>query len=230
MRTNERVFVVPTEIVNRFLESSELVVEFGNLKDGIRKLNVCALVEMLKYATFIEREHAEGDKSYKQIIPYVVFLSHDKRHIYLFKRTSNQTEKRLHNLYSLGIGGHINFDDHLMAGKWNDFSCNLLTLLVGAGREISEEVKSKPEFGMNSLFSLLPLTYVIDTNSSDVSSVHLGILSFAKVKKLTIREKENFELKKVRLDKLVDYYNEMEDWAKTVVLLLSKEKQIVRDL
>ena len=55
---------------------------------------------------FMPRDEAEYDFEHKQIIPYVVV--HHKDNYLLLQRTSNQSEKRLHNKFSLGIGGHIN--------------------------------------------------------------------------------------------------------------------------
>ncbi|MBD3259510.1 hypothetical protein GF371_02655 [Candidatus Woesearchaeota archaeon] len=64
-------------------------------------------------AYFAVRDIVEKDPNKKQIIPYCVFTySHfGQPHIYVMRRLQGATEERLHDLYSIGIGGHINPED-----------------------------------------------------------------------------------------------------------------------
>src|SRR6266481_7897531 len=80
---------------------------------------------------FLERHSAEQDLRYKKIIPYVL-IRHEDRYL-LIRRTSKQTESRLHDMYSLGIGGHINNGD--VSGA----SADLLT--AGMRRKLAEEIQ-----------------------------------------------------------------------------------------
>ena len=72
---------------------------------------------------FIDRPEAENNPNLKQIIPYLLVSAkataesreglvvsganlNDK--IFVLHRQTKQTEKRLHDKYSIGVGGHIN--------------------------------------------------------------------------------------------------------------------------
>ena len=58
---------------------------------------------------WIERQEAEKDAQYKQFIPYVLL----KRSDGLFACYQRHgTEKRLHDKYSAGVGGHIDEPDN----------------------------------------------------------------------------------------------------------------------
>src|SRR3979411_1416708 len=54
---------------------------------------------------FMERSQVEDDPTYQQVIPYVVFR-HGDRYL-LTRRLKASSEKRLRQLYSLGVGGHV---------------------------------------------------------------------------------------------------------------------------
>lgn len=63
----------------------------------------------LREATFLERDAAERDEGYRQIIPYVVLRA--PAGIFSYARTSRGREARLHGLRSIGVGGHVNPGD-----------------------------------------------------------------------------------------------------------------------
>src|SRR2546430_8294422 len=67
---------------------------------------------------FMPRDQVEHDPSFRQIIPYGVFR-HGERYL-LTKRLRASTEKRLRQLYSLGVGGHINPEDLAGGDPIND--------------------------------------------------------------------------------------------------------------
>lgn len=107
---------------------------------------------------FLPRSQVETDESYKQIIPYISIRSGNSW--VLLQRTNKQSEARLHNKYSLGIGGHIN-DLEVAAGAAD---------LVYAGmlRELSEEIQLSPGWK-------LAVIGAIYDPSTEVGRVHLGI-------------------------------------------------------
>ena len=90
---------------------------------------------VLANCSFLARSIAETDYQFKQVIPYVV-VRHEDRCLLIW-RTSKQTEARLHNLYSLGVGGHINDTDIPSAGS------NII--LTGMRREYNEEIAVEGE-------------------------------------------------------------------------------------
>lgn len=119
---------------------------------------------------FIERRRAEVDPSFKQIIPYCIVKSADK--IFLVKRFSTQGERRLHNLRSIGIGGHINPMDDV-----GDI------LEVGCERELSEEVSISCPYSKRALG-------FINDESNPVGSVHFGIVYLVTVETPSVEVKE----------------------------------------
>jgi ADP-ribose pyrophosphatase YjhB (NUDIX family) len=111
---------------------------------------------------FCPREEAERDESGRQIIPYVV-LRNEKRYL-LMRRTNRQGESRLHDKYSIGVGGHINPEDG--RNPWQAFE-------RGMRREIDEEV--------NVDISSLEYLGILNDLSTAVSRVHIGIVYIASV-------------------------------------------------
>ncbi len=106
---------------------------------------------------YIDRDIAENDKSYKQIIPYCLINRGDAT--FCYQRSKKGSENRLHDLWSLGVGGHVNPCDGLSAE----------TITNACKREIEEEVE----------FSNLKNAHfvgLINDDSNDVSSVHFGIV------------------------------------------------------
>ena len=149
---------------------------------------------------FMDRSMAETNTDYKQIVSYCL-ISFDNDY-YLTQRTPNQTEKRLHNRFSLGIGGHISIND---AGSGD-------TILCGLNRELLEEV----EFDCRYSRSFLG---VINDNSSEVNSVHAGICYLIKLEErmCSIREKEKMRGFWINHTELADYAEVMEGWSKILV-------------
>ena len=74
----------------------------------------------------------EHDRTYKQVIPYLVLR--DGERWFLMRRTRAGGDARLHDLWSIGVGGHLNPGDGDVAG--------------GLRREWAEEVVAgfEPEF------------------------------------------------------------------------------------
>lgn len=151
--------------------------------------------ELIRKGFFVEREKAELNEEWRQIIPYIVMI--DKGKVLLMKRTKKQSESRLHGLYSVGVGGHINDEDSQDPVE---------AFKKGMEREIKEEVDVD--------IKKLELLGVINDLSSPVSRVHLGILYLAEVSFRRIKEKELFEWKLVKMEEVFDYEEGMEGWSK----------------
>lgn len=148
MGMEENVLVVPAAELKGFLET-----QFSRERaEAIRAI-------ANRGRKFLSRAIAETDETHKQIIPYIA-ICHGENHLVL-KRSSKQSEARLHNKLSLGIGGHIN-DEEVNAGA---------TDLVQAGmlRELREEITLAGHY-------VATLTGVIYDPSTAVGRVHLGIV------------------------------------------------------
>lgn len=144
---------------------------------------------------FLARPVAEVSPQYKQIIPYVVIRHGDS--YFLLKRTTKQTEARLHHKLSLGIGGHINPDTP--------------TILGGLQKELEEEVHVDSPYG---------LTFVglINDDTTDVGKVHLGVV-YELVPfepHVTVRETEKMTGEWVRAADLAPMREAMETWSQLV--------------
>ena len=105
------------------------------------------------------RSDVEDEPDLQQIIPYcVVHHPHDDTYL-ITRRLRRSSEKRLHHLYSLGIGGHVNPGD----GEAGD------PVVGGLRREWAEEIRcSSP--------ATARLVAAINDDSSPVSRVHLGLV------------------------------------------------------
>lgn len=110
---------------------------------------------------FIDRPTAEKDPSFKQVIPYIILQTSDLKKTAVYKRKGS--EKRLHDLWSIGIGGHINPID--MDHKDAEFERVLMT---GMERELSEELVKRPEKDYPVFEG------IISEEITEVGSVHLG--------------------------------------------------------
>ena len=106
---------------------------------------------------FMDREKAEYDNTVKQIIPYVI-LRREGRY-FLLRRLKNQTEARLHDKLSLGVGGHINPGENA-AGD---------VLEAGLLRELHEEVS------VETIRSLSCVGF-LNENNGGVSDYHAALV------------------------------------------------------
>lgn len=105
---------------------------------------------------FEPRATMERDPLFKQVIPYLVLR--DGRRYFLMRRTRAGGDERLHELYSIGVGGHLNPGDRGVEG--------------GLLREWREEIAADfvPEFREVGL---------LNDDETDVGRVHLGVVYVA---------------------------------------------------
>src|SRR2546426_5089995 len=148
---------------------------------------------------FMLRRDVEDDPGYQQIIPYVVFR-HGDRYL-LTHRLKASSEKRLRQLYSLGVGGHINPGD-LDHGD---------PIADGLKREWEEEVVYEGRFETR-------LLGFLNEESSPVSKVHLGVVFLVDgdSPNIKIRETDKLAGELLTLDEMRIYFLEMESWSQIV--------------
>jgi predicted NUDIX family phosphoesterase len=105
---------------------------------------------------FEPRTAMEIDPSFKQVIPYLVLR--DGERYFLMRRTRAGADARLHDRWSIGVGGHLNPGDG--------------DLLGGLRREWAEELVADfvPDF---------ELVGLLNDDTTDVGSVHLGAVFVA---------------------------------------------------
>lgn len=66
---------------------------------------------LVREGQFLTRDDVEEDPTWRQIIPYAVIQCEGQ--VLLVERLKAGSESRLHNKMSIGMGGHINPQDHL---------------------------------------------------------------------------------------------------------------------
>jgi predicted NUDIX family phosphoesterase len=125
---------------------------------------------------FVERRWAEKDSSLKQIIPYTLLVHREE--LFLLKRLGKGGEARLHGKLSLGVGGHVNPVDLDGAD----------VLDAGCRRELEEEVAIRAPYALSTVG-------VINDDSSDVGSVHFGLVNVARCETpdVAVRETDMLE-------------------------------------
>lgn len=184
---DEKVLVVPAGAISPYLrtafdsENARAVIELAN-----------------RTAAFLPRGQVEQDESQKQIIPYVCIRQGDS--YVLLQRTKKQSEARLHNKFSLGIGGHIN--DLEMAGGEKDL------VQAGLERELSEEISLAA--GWN-----LTLLGTIYDDATPVGRVHFGVVYEleAASREFTLNEPDLMSGSWTPAVQLVEHRERMETWS-----------------
>lgn len=149
---------------------------------------------------FARRREIEYDFTVKQVIPYVIVLD-PTNNILIYRRRG--TETRLHDLWSLGIGGHINDTDHVPS----NFKA---TLFSGMKRECFEEMGTEVKD-----FSLLG---IINEEQTDVGHSHIGIVFWTQITHDLPASDELKDWKFVCLDQLSSY--DFELWSSLALRLI----------
>jgi predicted NUDIX family phosphoesterase len=141
---------------------------------------------------FVPRGEAETDRSLKQLIPYLVLR--DGAQIFLMRRTRAGGDARLHERFSIGVGGHVNPGDG--------------DLLGGLRREWREELEAAfvPEFRFVGL---------LNDDTTEVGAVHLGAVFVADAagRSVGIRENDKLSGAFASRDEVAAVADRMETWS-----------------
>lgn len=195
----EQILAIPTEKVWNILNYQE--------KGVIKALDVDIMDKLLLHGVFRPRNILEEDPSYKQIIPYAVICYGNE--VYMFRRLNKQTEARLHNKCSLGVGGHMNpYGDKI----------DIDYLHHELEREMHEEVKLGEGC---EIVDMKPVGFIND-DLSEVGKVHLGVLYHITVSNnhIEINETEKMTGEWVAISDLTKYYSNMETWSQLYCKLI----------
>ena len=147
---------------------------------------------------FLPRSQVEQDPNWKQVIPYLVFKK-DKK-IFLMRRRADHSDLRLANLYSIGIGGHVNRKD--LDGRGGFVSW--------AKREFEEEIDYKGGYKTEFLG-------ILNHDANDVGLVHAGLVMKISGDSdvISVRdEHKSGEL--VSMEDAGRVYKQMETWSQIV--------------
>lgn len=160
---------------------------------GVRAASLTPYLDALRRAgEFRPRGEAEHDPAWKQVIPYLAL--HDGDNLFLMRRTRAGADERLHDRYSIGIGGHLNPEDGDPQG--------------GLRREWAEEIEARfvPEFE--------PLG-VLNDDENPVGAVHLGLVYSADAggRPVTIRERDKLTGEFATYADVADVAELLETWS-----------------
>jgi len=150
---------------------------------------------------FMPRPQAEKDPSFKQLIPYVI-MSHNGKYLN-YVRGCRAGEKRLVAKRSIGIGGHINPID------WTLFSVDAYKIYLEAvKREVAEEVSVDTAYADK-------IVALLNDESNEVGSVHLGIVHFWTLAEPKVSKKEQMitQMTFMTLAELQQVKDTMETWS-----------------
>ena len=151
---------------------------------------------------FMPRSQAERDPSHKQIIPYVIMMYKDK--ILSYVRGRRAGESRLVGNRSIGIGGHINPADDMPLFHTDFYE----TYLAAVEREVAEEVSVETTYTDR-------IAALLNDDSNEVGSVHLGIVHCWNLDKPNVSKREQMitQMAFMSHEKLQQARDTLETWS-----------------
>ena len=176
---------------------------------GVRRDGIEATLEAVgRDGFFMRRGDAEEDPTHKQVIPYLVLR--DGERWFLMRRTKGGGDARLHDLWSIGVGGHLNPGDGDVAG--------------GLRREWTEEVAADfvPDF--------VPVGLLND-DTTPVGAVHVGVVFVADAagRPVAIRETHKLAGSFATTAETAAVRDAMETWSRLVFDALVDGESAVAD-
>lgn len=155
---------------------------------------------------FEARAEMERDRRFKQVIPYLVLR--DGARYFLMRRTRAGADERLHDRWSIGIGGHLNPGDGDLGG--------------GLRREWAEEVEADftPEFRLVGL---------LNDDTTEVGSVHVGAVFVADAagRPVGIRETEKLTGAFADPEAVAAVSDDLETWSRLIFEALESAERAV---
>lgn len=190
---NEEVMVV---------ETAQLAPLFRGCAFDLIRNDAGAILDVIeKQHFFVPRADAEVEPKWRQIIPYVVVVHGDE--VFTLRRLRKQTEARLHDKVSIGIGGHINPGHDVLAGLH---------------RELDEEIAIDDRYELD-------FAGILNDESTEVSRVHLGAVYVLRASSANVRVRETEKMTGsfVARRELAGLRDAMETWSQVVYDALLKE-------
>ena len=153
-----------------------------------------------KNNSFLSRAQAETNPDFKQVIPYVVIT--DGKSVLHYVRGKKAGEQRLVAKGSIGIGGHINDEDHTL------FAFGLQAFQDAVRREVCEELS------LQGPFDAKPVGLIND-DSTEVGRVHFGIVHvlFRTPEQVKKNEQVITQVEFLPIEELKAKREQMESWS-----------------
>jgi len=163
---------------------------------------------------FLSRDDVEEDPSWRQIIPYAVIQCEGQ--VLLVERLKAGSESRLHNKMSIGMGGHINPQDHLDDQQKTDpkkTAPEQDVLEAALVRELREELVIG-----GFAFEAVAL---IHRSENAVERVHTGLLYLVSVPEpVSVRETHKLAGHFVPLSEVGTHVERLEGWSQAALQFL----------
>jgi predicted NUDIX family phosphoesterase len=148
-----------------------------------------------RHGRFEPRPAMEADPDFKQVIPYLVLRDGDA--YFLMRRTRAGGDVRLHDRWSIGVGGHLNPGDEDLDG--------------GLRREWSEELVADfvPDFRFIGL---------LNDDTTPVGQVHIGAVFIADAlgRPVSIRETDKLSGSFASPAEVAAVAPDLETWSRLV--------------
>jgi predicted NUDIX family phosphoesterase len=206
MAQEEQVLVIETKILERLGVFQGLAFDIDSY---LREIFVQGVPR------FIPRSQAEKDPSHKQLIPYVI-MAHNGRY-FSYVRGRRAGESRLVGNRSIGIGGHINPVD---ADNSTLFAYLFENYRTAVEREVAEEVTVETTY-TDSIVALL------NDDSNEVGSVHLGIVHYWNLDAPKVDKKEQMitQMAFMTPEELQQVRDTLETWSQKCLDGLTQMKK-----
>ena len=188
---DEDVLVVPTSAVVDELGG-------GSAWLGIRPAGERELADLIRRrGEYRPRSAMEADPTWKQVIPYPILR--DGPRWFLMRRTRAGGDERLHDRYSIGVGGHVNPVDGGLDGD----------LTQALEREWTEEL----DVDFVPVFRFVGL---LNDDTTPVGEVHLGLVyeGDAAGRPVSIRETEKLSGGFVETAEVAAVADRLETWSR----------------
>jgi predicted NUDIX family phosphoesterase len=158
---------------------------------------------------FLPRSKAETDPTHKQIIPYALIVHGDR--VLHYVRGKKAGEQRLVSKGSIGIGGHMNDSDESL------FAWDEAAYRAGVEREVNEEIAIDSPFEDQ-------IVAVLNDDSTEVGSVHLGIVHVFRLAEAKVDKREAMitNLSFLSREELVSRRDTLETWSQLCVASLDR--------
>jgi predicted NUDIX family phosphoesterase len=153
---------------------------------------------------FLPRDEVEDDPRYKQIIPYLVLTSNDM--VWRYRRGKRGSESRLHDKWSLGLGGHVNPGDETL------FSLGPAAYARAWRRELDEEVEVGSPYSHR-------IVGLINEDHNPVGRVHLGVVHHLRLARPDVKPREATITRggMVSLEEVKAEADRLETWSRHLV-------------
>lgn len=189
-RADELIFVVPRD---RLLVEPVHGFERAALEGYLMRIRA--------HGVFKPRATVEQDVTFKQVIPYLIVRHRDR--LFLFRRSGAGGEARLHGMFSIGVGGHINRADVVGAHD---------PVAVGLRRELEEELVIPGTWSAR-------LVGVLNDDTDPAGLVHFGLVHVVDVDspEVAIRESEVLTGGLTSWPEVLAVRDRMETWSQLIL-------------